>query len=82
MFAYTTTRAICSLILYFSVSYGERHGRDNDQVRKMRYRANRKAPVFHFLTSLDKVFKDVYLFRTILYKKTRKNCEEISIKTR
>jgi len=37
------------------------------------------ALVFYFLTSLDKVFRDVHLC-TIPYKKTRKNCEGISIK--
>ena len=36
------------------------------------------APVFYFLSSLDKVFSDVYLC-TIPYKKTRENCKEISI---
>jgi hypothetical protein len=36
------------------------------------------APAFCFLSSLDKVFSDVYLC-TIPYKKTRENCEEISI---
>ena len=38
------------------------------------------ALVFCFLTSLDKVFSDVHIFGTIPYKKTRKNCEGISIK--
>ncbi len=36
------------------------------------------APIFYFLSSLDKVFSDVHLC-TIPYKKTRENCEEISI---
>lgn len=37
------------------------------------------ALVFYFLTSLDKVFSDVHS-STIPYKKTRKNCEGISMK--
>ena len=36
------------------------------------------APIFYFLSSLDKVFRDVHLC-TIPYKKTREDCEEISI---
>ena len=36
------------------------------------------ALAFYFLSSLDKVFSDVHLC-TIPYKKTRENCEEISI---
>lgn len=39
-----------------------------------------QAPIFYFLSSLDKVFSDVHLC-TIPYKKTRENCEEISILT-
>jgi hypothetical protein len=38
------------------------------------------APIFYFLSSLDKVFSDVHLC-AIPYKKTRENCEEISITT-
>ena len=51
--------------------------------RHVKYDAVRveKAPVFCFLTSLDKVFSDVHLC-TIPYKKTRKNCEGISILTK